>query len=68
MTYQYKEDCGMGVAERADQDAHQCNRPSKATRYWADHTYPMRVCGIHARMCEKRGLQVVWDDLQPEKA
>jgi hypothetical protein len=60
--YEYKEDCGMGVAARGGQPAHQCNRPSKATCYGEYHTYPMRVCGTHARMREKQGLPVVWDE------
>ena len=58
----YKESCGeSGV----DSHGHfrQCNRPSKATRFWKDHTDPRRVCGIHARLYERLGLLVVWDQV-----
>ena len=57
----YVEDCGESLVPRGERRARQCNRPSKATSYWKDHTYPMRVCGIHARACERQGFPVKWD-------
>jgi hypothetical protein len=57
----WNQGCGDWVTRSGQSKSSQCDRPSKATRYYTDHTYPSRVCGTHARAAEKRGLPVVWD-------
>ena len=56
-----KEPCGDVIEVNPGRFTRPCGYPSKATRYQKDHTYPMRVCGIHGKVGERLGMPVVWD-------